>query len=71
MSSKTRLTTFRRIAGAGDIAPLLVQLMMAVNDLGIADHGLSYWSEKAPPEHRDRVQGAKSYARFYEDGGAV
>ena len=61
MSSKTRLTTFRRLAGAGDIAPLLVQLMMAVNDLGIADHGLKYWSENPPSEHQDRIQGAKSY----------
>jgi len=35
--------------------------MMAVNDLGIADHGLRYWSETPPPEHKDRIQGAKSY----------
>lgn len=61
MNSKTRLTTFRRIAGAGEIAPQLVQLMMAVNDLGIADHGLRYWAETPPPEHQERVQGAKSY----------
>jgi hypothetical protein len=61
MSSKTRLTTFKRLAGAGDIAPLLVQLMMAVNDLGIADHGLRYWSENPPSQYQDRAQGAKSY----------
>jgi hypothetical protein len=57
MSSKTRLTTFRRIADAGDLAPLLVQLMMVVNDMGIAEHGRRYWSGELPTELRDRARG--------------
>jgi hypothetical protein len=61
VSSKTRVTTFRRIAGAGDIAPLLLQLMMAVNDMGIADDGLRYWSGPQPPERQDRAPRARSY----------
>jgi hypothetical protein len=59
--SRTRLTTFRRIAATGLLAPLLVKLMMAVNDLGIADNGMRQWIESPPSEHQDRVQGAKSY----------
>jgi hypothetical protein len=55
------MTNFRRLADAGDLAPLLVQLMMAVNDIGIADHGLGYWKGEQPVERQDRVQGAKSY----------
>jgi hypothetical protein len=61
MGSKIRLTNFRRLAAAGDLGPVLVQLMMAVNDIGIADHGLRYWSGKLPTELQDRAQEAKSY----------
>jgi hypothetical protein len=59
--SRTRATTFRRIARAGELGPLLVQLMMAVNDLGLADHGLRQWRDAPPSDHLERVQGAKSY----------
>jgi hypothetical protein len=61
MGSRIRLTNFRRLAAAGDLAPVLVQLMMAVNDIGIADHGLRYWSGELPSELQDRAQEAKSY----------
>jgi hypothetical protein len=61
VNSRTRLTTFRKIADTGPLGPLLIQLMMAVNDLGIADNGFRQWIEAPPPEHRDRIQGAKSY----------
>jgi|SRR5258705_2083788 hypothetical protein len=61
MNSKTRMTTFRKLADAGELAPLLVQLMMAVNDLSIADHGLRYWHSEIPVPHENRVQGSKSY----------
>jgi hypothetical protein len=61
VSSKTRVTTFRRIAAAGDIAPLLLQLMMAVNDMGIADDGLRHWSGPQPPGRQDRAPRARSY----------
>ena len=61
MSDKTRMTTFRRLADAGDLAPLLLQLMMAINDLGIADHGMEYWNNEQPRDRQNRVQGSKSY----------
>jgi hypothetical protein len=57
--SRTRLTSFRRIARAGKLGPLLVKLMMAVNDLGIANHALMLWKEMPP--HATRSQGARSY----------
>ena len=61
VKSRTRLTTFRKIADAGELGPLLIKLMMAVNDLGIANDGLQQWIENPPSDHQDRVQGAKSY----------
>jgi hypothetical protein len=61
MSSKTRMTTFRKIADAGELAPLLVQFMMAVNDLGIADHRLRYWHGEIPVSRQNCVQGSNSY----------
>jgi hypothetical protein len=59
--SRTRSTTFRRIANAGELGPSLIKLMMAVNDLGIANHGLQQWKESPPAGHDTRSQGAKSY----------
>jgi hypothetical protein len=61
MNSKTRMTTFKKLADAGELAPLLVQLMMAVNDLSIADQGLRYWHSEIPVPYQNRVPGSKSY----------
>jgi hypothetical protein len=55
------VTTFRKIADTGEIGPLLIKLMMAVNDLGIANNSLGQWIANPPFGHQDRVQGAKSY----------
>jgi hypothetical protein len=43
------------------LGPLLVKLMMAVNDLGICNHGLGQWKETPPTGHERRRQGARSY----------
>lgn len=53
--SRTRSTTFRSIANAGELGPSLMKLMMAVNDLGIANHGLRQWKESPPAGHRGRI----------------
>jgi hypothetical protein len=54
------MAVVRRIAAPGELGPLLVKLMMAVNDLGIANHGLQQWMEMPPTGHEGRSQGAKS-----------
>jgi hypothetical protein len=59
--SRTCSTTFRRIADAGDLGPLLIKLMMAVNDLGMANYSLGQWKEMPPTGHENRSQGARSY----------
>ncbi len=55
------MTTFRKVADAGDLAPLLVRLMMTTNDLSNADFGLAYWHQDQPGDRQHRVQGSKSY----------
>jgi hypothetical protein len=61
MNAKIKMTTFRKLAAMGDLAPLMIQLMMAINDIGIADHGMEHWSKKAAEEHPGRAQASRSY----------
>jgi hypothetical protein len=55
-----RLINFRQLASKGPLATTIIRLMMACNDLGLADHSLAQWHQPAETRQRRRV-GAKMY----------
>jgi hypothetical protein len=62
MASKTRQTTFRKLSDKDMLGVVLGRLMMAVNDIGIANDGLGAWmGEQTGPIRKERQQGAKLY----------
>lgn len=62
MSSKTRITTFRKLSDKDELGVVLGRLMMAVNDIGIANDGLGAWmGEQTDVIRKERQSGAKMY----------
>jgi hypothetical protein len=61
MASKTRLTTFERLDNKGELGVVLGRLMLAMNDIGIANEGLGYWMKEQEGIKKDRQMGAKMY----------
>jgi len=59
--STSRSTNFRRLAGVPELSPTIVRLMMACNDLAIADHSLAIWHGEQPHHRRHRETGARMY----------
>lgn len=59
--SSIRITTFRRLASKGDVAPTLLLLMMALNDLTLTNDALEYWHGDLNASRANRQVGAKMY----------
>jgi len=61
MASKTRLTTFKKIESKGELGVILGRLMVAMNDIGIANDGLGSWMKEQEGIKKYRQAGAKMY----------
>jgi hypothetical protein len=61
MGSLTRLTTFDKIEGKGGLGTVLGRLMLAVNDIGIANDALGHWMGEQTGQRSARQKGAKMY----------
>jgi hypothetical protein len=61
MSSKTRVTTFNKLGGKSELGVILGRLMLAMNDIGIANDALGSWMKEQEGIRRDRQRGAKMY----------
>src|SRR5712664_763420 len=61
MSSRTRLTTFKMLDDKGELGVVLGRLMVAMNDIGIANDGLGHWMKDQDGIKKDRQTGAKMY----------
>jgi hypothetical protein len=57
----TRYLNFQTLAGRGAIAATVIKLMMACNDLELANEALSEWKEEQPMTRRSRQTGAGMY----------
>jgi hypothetical protein len=55
------MTNFGRLAGTGQLAPTLVRLMMACNDLTLANDSLEAWHRDQTANREQRQVGAKMY----------
>jgi hypothetical protein len=62
MSSKTKVTTFKKLSDKDELGVVLGRLMMAVNDIGICNDGLGAWmGEQGDAIRKERKQGARMY----------
>ncbi len=59
--STTRFTDFHRLASVGEPAATVVRLMMACNDLTLADDALAVWHGEHAAKRQRRQTGAKMY----------
>jgi hypothetical protein len=59
--STTRVVDFRTLAARGPSAATVIRLMMACNDLSLANQGLTDWKEEQHGERRSRQKGAGLY----------
>jgi hypothetical protein len=61
VSSRTWTTTARKLAGQGELASVIVRLMMAVNDIAVANEGLRDWTSTTDPRKVHRQIGGTLY----------
>lgn len=61
MSTSTTYVTFDRLSARGDDAVLVVKLMMAFNDLAIANEGLDASKKRLAQKYTDKDRGAALY----------
>jgi hypothetical protein len=59
--STTTLVTFRELAQLGDLAPVILRLMMACNDFSIANDAFGIWSQEQDRARSDRQASARVY----------
>jgi hypothetical protein len=60
-SSRTRISTLRQVGSKRVIGPVGVRLMMALNDMSLANDSLAQWHDEQPRNRRGRQTGAKMY----------
>jgi hypothetical protein len=61
MASTTRLTSFGKLAEKGELGVIVGRLMMAINDITIANDSLGQWMLVETGEPRMREKGARMY----------
>ena len=61
MVTSTIYTTFEKLTARGDEAVLIVKLMMAFNDLALANEGLSIFKSQYVTKRSDKNRGAAMY----------
>lgn len=59
--TKTRSIDLQRLSERGAIAPVIIKLMMACNDLQTADQSLAEWRKEQPSNRRDQAARAVTY----------
>ena len=59
--TKSRYINFQELGERGDSALLVVKLMMACNDLQLANESQSDWERDQPPARKPRQVGARMY----------
>lgn len=57
----TRFVDFQWLATQGDAGIIVIKLMMACNDMQLANEALSEWKEDQPPHRKYRQSGAAMY----------
>jgi len=60
-SSRTRISTLRKVGSKGAIGAVGVRLMMALNDMSLANDSLAQWHSEQPRNRQGRQTGAKMY----------
>ena len=58
MTSLTRLTNFKKLVDKGELGVIVARLMLAVNDLSIANDALGQWMGDQIGVRKTRAQGA-------------
>jgi hypothetical protein len=61
MGSLQRLTTFQKLDNKGELGVVLGRLMLAMNDISIANDALGSWMKDQEGIRKDRQRGAKMY----------
>ncbi len=61
MASTTRMVHSAKLVADGEIASVVLQLMMAMNDIGIANDALQEWDQTQDPKKKVRQDGGKLY----------
>jgi hypothetical protein len=61
MGSTTRMVRSARLAADPEIALTVLRLMMAMNDIGVANDGLQEWDATENPKKKNRKDGGKLY----------
>src|SRR6478735_8972972 len=59
--STTTLVSFRKLAALGELAPVILRLMMACNDYSIANDAFGAWSQEQDRIRKDRQSSARTY----------
>jgi hypothetical protein len=57
----TRLIDYRKLHARGKSATLVIKLMIACNDLQLANEAFSQWKDEQPPNRANRQLGARRY----------
>ncbi|OHC75224.1 MAG: hypothetical protein A3G18_06595 [Rhodospirillales bacterium RIFCSPLOWO2_12_FULL_58_28] len=57
----TRYVDFQRLAQQGKSASTVIKLMMACNDMQIANEALAEWKKEQPRHRKDREIGTRMY----------
>ena len=61
MGELIRLTNFKKLSDKGELGIILGRLMLAVNDLSIANDALGQWMGEQTGVRKTREKGAKMY----------
>jgi hypothetical protein len=61
MSSRTRIIHSAKLLADPEIASVALRLMMALNDLGLANDALQEWDTTQDPKRKVRQDGGKLY----------
>ena len=61
LGTSTKFLSFERLAAKGGDGAVIVKLMMACNDMTLANLALTDWKQPQPQERRDLEVGARMY----------
>jgi hypothetical protein len=59
--TSTRVIDYQRLLDGGRAATIVVKLMMACNDMQLANEALSSWTQEQPRSRQYRQVGARMY----------
>jgi hypothetical protein len=59
--STTTFVSFQKLASLGELAPVIMRLMMACNDFSVANDAFGNWSQERDRTRKDRQHNARTY----------